>query len=265
MTAITKEYLDSLDDETIMFIRDYIWNRFGKENGNSKKPAAKKNSKASFSSERKCPHCAGTHVIKWGFNNGKQRYKCKDCRTCFCDTTNTVLEYLHADKEKLMSVIEAEIRGDSLEEISNQADLPQSTFFYLRQRLHTAASIRMSERKLSGQIELDATYKKINLSGTKPENMPRASKKRGKKAPVTGEEKALTGPSHHKICIVTAVDEHDNILYHIAGLGMESISKYEQFEDRFSCDKGDMIISDKNRSIIAFAKKTRTEVGCCSG
>ena len=30
MIVITKEYLDSLPDEDIIFIRDYIWQRFGK-------------------------------------------------------------------------------------------------------------------------------------------------------------------------------------------------------------------------------------------
>jgi hypothetical protein len=28
--VITKEYLDTLPEETILMIRDYIWNRFGK-------------------------------------------------------------------------------------------------------------------------------------------------------------------------------------------------------------------------------------------
>ena len=29
MPAITKQYLDSLPEETILMIRDYIWERFG--------------------------------------------------------------------------------------------------------------------------------------------------------------------------------------------------------------------------------------------
>lgn len=31
MPVITEEYLDSLAEEDIIFIRDYIWRRFGKE------------------------------------------------------------------------------------------------------------------------------------------------------------------------------------------------------------------------------------------
>ena len=43
---ITKEYLDALPEETIFMIRDYIWNRFGKNPG-SVKTASKRESKAS--------------------------------------------------------------------------------------------------------------------------------------------------------------------------------------------------------------------------
>lgn len=34
--VITKEYLDALPEETILMIRDYIWNRFGKNPGATK-------------------------------------------------------------------------------------------------------------------------------------------------------------------------------------------------------------------------------------
>ena len=34
--VITKEYLDTLPEETILMIRDYIWNRFGKNTCNAK-------------------------------------------------------------------------------------------------------------------------------------------------------------------------------------------------------------------------------------
>ena len=95
------------------------------------------------------------------------------------------------------------------------------------------ASAKMEDVQLQGQLEVDSTYTKINLSGTRPENMPRLSKKRGKKSPVVGEFKSLRGLSHHKICIVTAIDEHDNILYRVSGLGQETTAKYEQYSDHF--------------------------------
>lgn len=49
-TIITKEYLDSLPEVTILLIRDYIWNRFGfpsvKKPGNTRE--AKSDSEAAL-------------------------------------------------------------------------------------------------------------------------------------------------------------------------------------------------------------------------
>ena len=44
--VITKEYLDALTEETILMIRDYIWNRFGK-NPSSVKGASKRENHSS--------------------------------------------------------------------------------------------------------------------------------------------------------------------------------------------------------------------------
>ena len=270
MIAITREYLDSLPEETILFIRDYIWNRFGNGPAEEKKhtddtveqteepdPADDKsvpqNRMSPVPSEKCCPDCSSKRYIKWGKDkHGKQRYCCKDCGATFSDTSNTLLAWNHIPEEVLLKLIDCEIRGDSLKETSYQTDLNESVVFNMRQRLHALADIKMAERKLSGLIELDATYSKINLSGTHPQNMPRISKKRGKGVKIVGEEHELRGPSHHKICIVTAIDENDNILYRISGLGSESEEKYSKYSDYFK--NGEMIVSDKNQAIINFAE-----------
>jgi hypothetical protein len=59
---------------------------------------------------------------------------------------------------------------------------------------YSAAGSKLKEQ-LSGQVELDATYTKINLKGTRKEDMPRISKKRGKhKTSLVSKE--LAGISH---------------------------------------------------------------------
>ena len=256
---ITREFLDSLSEEDINFIRSYIEERFGK-NSKKRKSAESKQANKPASSDQKppCPVCGGSHVIKWGFNNGSQRYKCKDCGKLFNRHTGTLLESLHCSEETLLKVIDAEIRGDSLKEIVYQTGLTESTCFLVRQRLHALAGIVVSGKKLTGQTEVDATYTKISLSGTKPENMPRYSKKRGKHQHIVGEEKDLRGPSHHKICIITAIDEQDKIIYKVSGLGQESLEKYQQIREQMTDVK--MIISDHCSSIVNFA----SEIGAVS-
>ena len=159
---------------------------------------------------------------------------------------------------KVLEMIECEIEGLSLKETSYRSDASETACFNFRQRLYEMASKQMEYVQLVGLTEVDSTYAKINLSGTKPVDMPRFSKKRGKKMPVIGEHDALRGLSHHKVCIATAIDEDDNILYRVSGLGKESLSMYEQFQEHFT--DAEMIISDGDSSIIAFAKNHDKEL-----
>ena len=55
--------------------------------------------------------------------------------------------------------------------------------------------------------------KSLNLKGTKKANMPRYSKKR------TSTSSSYRGISHHKVCVVSSIDENDNLLLKIVGLG----------------------------------------------
>lgn len=47
---------------------------------------------------------------------------------------------------------------------------------------------------------------------TKKGNMPRYSKK-------TSKGKGIKGISYHKVCVVSSIDENDNLLLKIVGLG----------------------------------------------
>ena len=81
----------------------------------------------------------------------------------------------------------------------------KTTCFYKRHKLYHAASEIMACQKLSGEVEMDTQYKSINLKGTRPQNMPKYSKKRGK-------QDAYRGISHHKVAIVCATDENDHMM-----------------------------------------------------
>ena len=260
MPVITKEYLDSLPEEDIIFIRDYIWQRFGKEPERKELTDSEPDEQAEgplrntrLSDDPSCcPHCGGTRFIKYGFKDGKQRYLCKDCNKSFLESSGTLMSSCRLTEDQIRELIECEVEGLSLKEEAHRSGLTETTCFNFRHRLYSMADHRMAELVLSGQVEVDATYTRINLAGTRPEKMPRISKKRGKKAKLVGEFKALRGVSHHKICIVTAVDENDNILYRVSGLGQENLEKYEQYSDQFSGTT--MVISDSNDGIKKFTE-----------
>ncbi len=39
----------------------------------------------------RCPNCKGTNIVKNGFKNGRQRFKCKSCNIYFSVNTNSIL------------------------------------------------------------------------------------------------------------------------------------------------------------------------------
>ena len=100
----------------------------------------------------------------------------------------------------------------------------KTTCFYMRHKLYHAASEIMSHQKLPSEVEIDTQYKSINLKGTRPQNMPRYSKKRGKQS-------AHRGISHHKVAIICATDENDHMMMQVSGLGSESFDKYKANEE----------------------------------
>lgn len=205
-----------------------------------------------------CPHCGSVHFVKNGFNpHHKQKYRCKDCRSVFMATTGTMFTHSKTNFDTWSNFIAGELNSLTLEQQSVTTGLSMTTCFNMRHKLHQAASRIQNETVLSGEVELDPTYTSINLKGTKPKNMPRLSKRRGKgryrQSSFHGN--ALPGTSHHKVCIVAAIDEHDNMLFKVGGLGRESFSILNQFRNHFSAV--DLIISDDSHSIQTFVSENK--------
>ncbi len=198
-----------------------------------------------------CPHCHSKNYKKNGFNpKYRQKYRCKDCGTVFMATTGTFFSHSPAKFLTWVEFVACKLNGETLEQESLAIEKPIHTCFNMRHKLYSAAGKKLKE-ELSGQVELDAAYTKINLKGTRKKDMPRLSKKRGKHK-TSLVSKGLSGISHHKVCIVTAIDEHDNILYKVTGQGSESQATFEQYARYFK--KGSTVISDSKPCICNFAE-----------
>jgi len=198
----------------------------------------------------RCPHCGSVRFVKNGFNPHKrQKYRCKDCHSVFMATTGTLFTHSQSTFDVWSSFIAGELNSLTLHQQSVATGKSVTTCFNMRHKLYQAVSRLQNEVVLSGMIELDPSYTKINLKGTKPKNMPRISKKRGKHRNHIYSS-TLTGISHHKVCLVAAIDENDHILFKIGGLGRESESILSQFKEHFM--SGSTIISDDSHSIQTF-------------
>lgn len=238
---IDKAFIDNLKPVELELISSYIYDLI-------RKKVTPDTSNYENIEVKCCPICGSVHFVKNGHDfKGNQKYMCRDCHICFTSTTGTIFHRSRISYNDWTSFIACELVGMSLEAESVAISRSINTCFSMRHKLYQAIE-ELMDNTLGGLIELDPTYESINLKGTKPHNMPRYSKKRGK----NNSHNSLRGISHHDICIIAAVDEYDHILLKIAGLGIENKDKLEQFSSYF--DNGSTIISDNKPCIINFAK-----------
>lgn len=199
---------------------------------------------------RICPHCGQNHTVKNGKSFGKQKYICKDCKKSFSDTTNTIVFNSNKPYELWVAFLDCELKRMSLRDTAAELNISVTTAFLWRHKLMKAVSKINKTSRLSGLIEADASYYSINLKGTKPNKMPRWSKK--------STSSTYRGISHHKVCVITAIDESDNIVLEIAGLGSESLNKLRRIKDRFASKA--KLVTDSKATFMKFAEEMDMEL-----
>ena len=185
-----KELIKDLDPVSIIEFKNYLLE-------NLTKLCSEKNSNSKIiSSHRKdnlyCNKCGCKFHKNGKTENGVQKYICSGCKSTISETTNTIIYHSKLPFEVWSNVIDNLLDGFSLRIIAEENNISLLTSF---------------------RIQSDEKYFSINLKGTKPNNMPRYSKKR------TSTSSPYRGIRHHKICVVSSIDENDNLLLKITGLG----------------------------------------------
>ena len=206
-----KELLIDLDPVTIIEFKNYL-----SENLTELCSTKNSNSKviSRFKEKEKCCNKCGCILHRNGkTKNGVQKYICSGCKSTSSETTNTIVCHSKLSFEIWSNVIDNLLNGFSLRRLAEENNISLPTSFRLRHKVLCALKNFISNIKLSGNIQSDEKYFSINLKGTKPKNMPRYSKKR------TSVSSPYRGISHHKVCVVSSIDENDNLLLKIVGLG----------------------------------------------
>ena len=205
------ELIKDLDPVTIIEFKNYVIENLGdfcsKKNSNSKVISNHRKEKVI------CKNCR-TKMNKNGTTkNGVQKYICKNCKYTCSETTDTIVSHSHLSFNIWSNVIDNLLDGFSIRRIAEENNISVLTSFRLRHKVLYALKTFIKSIRLSGKIQSDEKYFSINLKGTRPINMPRYSKKR------TSTTSPYRGISHHKICVVSSIDENDNLLLEIVGLG----------------------------------------------
>lgn len=214
-----EDLIKDLDPVTIIEFKNYISEHLSdlcsKKDSNSKVISKFRNE------EMFCEKC-GCKIHKNGkTKNRVQKYICSGCRNTLSETTNTIIHYSKLSFEVWKNIIDNLLDGFSLRRIAEENNISTLTSFRIRHKVLYALKSFIKNIKLSGSIQSDEKYFSINLKGTKPQNMPRYSKKR------TSTKSPYRGISHHKICVVSSIDEYDNLILKVAGLGRCTINMLE--------------------------------------
>lgn len=206
-----EELLKELDPVTIIEFKNYLTENLSelcsKKNSNSKIISK-------FKIEKRCCKKCGCLLYKNGkTKTGIQKYICGSCKSTFSETTDTIIYHSKLPFEIWSNIIDNLLNGFSLRRIAEENNISLLTSFRLRHKVLFALKNFIKDVELSGEIQSDEKYFLINLKGTKPQKMPRFSKKR------TSTTSPYRGISHHKVCVVSSIDENDNLLLKIVGLG----------------------------------------------
>ena len=206
-----EELIQDLDPVTIIEFKDYIIEHLSDlcstKNSNSKIIY-------NFKTEKKiCEKCSSKLYKNGKTKNGVQKYICSCCKHTLSETTDTITCHSKLSFEIWKKIIDNLLNGFSIRRIAEENNISVLTSFRIWHKILYALKKFVDNITLSGEIQSDEKYFSINLKGTKPKNMPRYSKKR------TSAKSPYRGISHHKICVVSSIDEFDNLLLKIVGLG----------------------------------------------
>lgn len=206
-----KDLVKDLDPVTIIEFKNYLI-----ENLVGVCSTKNSNSKIIYNHRKESLFCekCGSKLNKNGKTKNKiQKYICSNCSYTCSETSNTIIYHSKLPFEVWSNIIDNLLDGFSIRRIAEENNISVYTSFRIRHKILLALKSFVKSIKLSEKAQSDEKYFSINLKGTKTENMPRYSKKR------TSTSSPYRGISHHKVCVISTIDEYDNLVLEIAGLG----------------------------------------------
>ena len=205
-----------------------------------------------FLMERKapvCPHCGSVYILKNGHANGRQRFVCKDCRTTFGFTNNTILHQSKKDLSVWSLYIGCMIQKMPLRKTAKACKMNLATAFAWRHKVLDALTNMMNGIKLDGVVECDETYELVSFKGNHKNSstfqMPRKPRKRGG----TAEKRGL---SQEQVCITCGVNLGHQSVGRISNLGKPSCKELGSVLDGHVTE-GSIMVTDSHKGYCKLA------------
>lgn len=191
-----------------------------------------------FSKGKICPHCGSEKVLRNGKYNGKQRYICRACNKSFTDFTNSATYRSKKTLDKWLEYVKCMINGYSIRKSAQIVGINIATSFFWRHKILNCISGFLGVGSVDGVVEADEVFFAYSYKGTKPQNMPRKSHKRGRQV-------KKRGISSEQVCVATAIDRQGNLIMELLCTG--------------HIGKDTILCTDSHKSYIQFTSDMNLE------
>jgi transposase-like protein len=192
-----------------------------------------------------CPHCQSNSITKYGMQKGEQRFKCADCDKIFKETTGTVLDGIR-NKALFLKFQDAMINEEycPIVKMAKRFGISAPTAFSWRHKI--LISLPKLDGKFEDETQIDDVWIRYSQKGRK-------GLEYGKKRGSTSHK----GDSNFQVKILTATNGSQTEMK-VSNIGRLSKADIQRsLGDKIS--KKTILISDKHRSIEAFAKENKIE------
>ena len=187
-----------------------------------------------------CPYCKSTLLVRNGYIDNVQRYKCKFCHKTFIATIGSSeynLKKRNKFEEYKSLILE---QYYPIKKIAEKVGISVQTAFDWRHKI--LSGLKKQDTEFSGITELDDIWFLYSQKGRKG---LKYSRKRG------GSKRQ--GDNNYQVKMLVTADRKANVDMSIVRIGRLKKSDIERsVGDKFSPDS--TLVSDKHRSISSFAK-----------
>ena len=237
-----------------------------------------------------CPHCGSTNIVTHGSKDGKRRYRCKEesCRKTFMEKTGTFFFKSRLSEAEWRELLRGMVENQSDTRIANNLGLsPKAIRTNKNKVMEMIARIDGGQDYFKAATQSDETFVHISYKGKRDpkffiyhlRRMPRHHMSRAEKieylkkhglweelqqepeflefllTATKRSETSLPGTNEDSVCVLTAIDDDNNIYIYPVCLGsMESGHVSEHFEPHFSPKS--ILITDGNTTYNWFSEET---------
>ena len=202
--------------------------------------------KKRFSETSACPRCGSHEVVKNGKYYGKQRYKCKHCRSTFSQFTNTPFSMTHYP-DKWANFMECMLQGMSLRNTAFKINVSYVTLFYWRHKILGALK-QVVPREMKGVIEADDIFMAYSRKGSRhiDEKISRPHVKSASFISMNGED----------VCVLAASDHFKNVISVVACRGYLRKENIDEAIGKF-INKSSILCSNNKSAYVSFSSRKK--------